>query len=70
LTGVYPATIAPLPNPQSFGEIQTNPILSLHLQPALLAGFAMVARTGPEMLQVQGLMMGDTGAVLPTQSSI
>lgn len=37
-----------------------NPILPLHLRPALLAGVAMVERAGPEMLRMlQGQMMGD-----------
>ncbi|RWI57045.1 MAG: hypothetical protein EOR16_15730 [Mesorhizobium sp.] len=37
-----------------------NPILPLHLRPALLAGVAIVERAGPEMLRMlRGHMMGD-----------
>lgn len=36
-----------------------NPILPLHLRPALLAGVAIVERAGPQMLRMlHGQMMG------------
>ncbi|MBW8301617.1 MAG: hypothetical protein K0M60_18630 [Hydrogenophaga sp.] len=36
-----------------------SPILPLHLRPALLAGIAIVERSGPEMLEMlRGQMMG------------
>ena len=39
------------------------PILSLHLRPALLAGVAIVGRSGPEMLELLcGQMMGENKA--------
>ncbi|WP_255876615.1 hypothetical protein [Sinorhizobium fredii] len=40
-----------------------NPILPLHLRPALLAGVAIVERAGPEMLKMlRAKMMGQNQA--------
>lgn len=40
-----------------------NPVLPLHLRPALLAGVAIVERAGPEMLEMlRGQMMGQNQA--------
>ncbi|CDX20751.1 conserved hypothetical protein [Mesorhizobium plurifarium] len=37
-----------------------SPILRLHMRPALLAGVAIVERSGPEMLRMlRGHMMGE-----------
>ncbi|MCJ8521762.1 hypothetical protein [Pseudorhizobium tarimense] len=41
----------------------SSPILPLHLRPALLAGIAIVERSGPEMLQMlHGQMRGENKA--------
>ncbi|MCF1436591.1 hypothetical protein FS795_22255 [Agrobacterium vitis] len=41
----------------------SSPILPLHLRPALLAGIAIVERSGPEMLQMlHSQMMGENKA--------
>ncbi|RVK40706.1 hypothetical protein CN160_33915 [Sinorhizobium meliloti] len=43
--------------------IPANPILPLHLRPALLAGVAIVERAGPEMLKMlRAKMMGQNQA--------
>jgi hypothetical protein len=43
--------------------MSSYPILPMHLRPALLAGIAMVERSGPEMLQMlQSHMKGENKA--------
>lgn len=60
LGAIIPDLDVVLANQESFPYSPKHPIMPLHLRPALLAGVAIVERTGPAMLKMlQGHMVGE-----------